>query len=1183
MGARKKFLLCLFSTFFVLGVLITPSPKNTSIYAAECEVVDAKIIPSSTGTDSDSLNTNTFYKNRPTTGAEVKIKVAVQNCKDYSVSATLIEGGNIDDEIKGYVDNLTKATGKEATKNIGPYLNFKDDQLITATFNFLAGDEKCSVDATFGYSDCHYDFKIYAKKEISSSYSINNGKELYDSTKDELWGNLYYDRDDPLGSENREKWVYLGGSTEVGNQAQKQWFYQLKEGKWFNSGATTQKECEDLRNVAGGSKREIPCRVDPPTGELAEGTVSGRADAVPECSLINPLNLPACVTTIAYHIIFVPISILAGLAGNFFDALFDFSISSAIYGGGGASVGFLKVAWTFIRDLCNLGFIITLLWISIKQILSPTGYDAKKQLPAIIIIALVINFSYFFGTVIIDTTNVLARFLSTNDVICVNTNGKCDGTISEGIVAAFNPQVMIQKGSAAYQEATGKSTMDVSFYAIMLILSIWVSWKMFMMFFKIGTLFIGRVVQLWVHLVLSPVAFINMILPTKIGMGKTVGGSINGPKEWAAEFFKNAFIAPLFMFFLYLIFLLISGFDFVKTSFETRGHSDFLVLITMIFPFFVLTILMEKAVEHTQSQAGNIATALTGKINSIVGAVAGTALALTGGAAMGALVKGGSRALGSLSKGMIAGEGKGSNMVSRKLYSAQAKLGGRINQYSKDLPDKNFDIRNSKLSDRIKNATGFDMKTDKDNVNKYLAYAGLRPSETFSQKKDRKAKNEEADVERRKIDEKTDKMDVELAAIHKKRTEELESKAFDQLLEKAGVDRFNQYSRVRKAAGATDDEIKKDFINSNANKQTYDSIVKEYKIKTSGSEAMFDAKNREEYTKAAKSYNNNVDKAFVMKKKRDVYGGKNADETEARFKNDQKSGLAGVVNNADAGIAGAQAGGVGVATSVIGAGVAATAGLAGGVLYASEAAYKRDGDLEFLRRRENKRKDDDKKTKTKAKIESEIEDKKIIGERLAAKIEELSKSLDKHTKGLIENSATFKTSTGEQTKAFKDFFKESLEKIRKESPDASENLINLKSFNEAHGLYTDHVNQKISEFNTIISQAKDSEKQIFNEFETFQKNNPNKSVPKDLEQRYADAEKRLAESIPGIQEQRDSLERHMRDITARKNQKISMEEDFEKVYDRKTKNDNIIETLSKKKDDNGTENKKAEEKKDDKK
>lgn len=1082
MGASKKILFGIVSAFFVLGFLITPTYKNSSVSAqsTDCRVIDAKIEPASTGSDHDSKFANEFYAERGSSGAPVKIIVAVQNCKGYSISATLIEDSIINTEIKSYVDNIQKASGTEATKNIGPYLNFKDDGLITATFKFLAGDEGCSIDAIFGYSDCHYNFEIYAKKDLVTAYVSKNGDILHDSSDDELAGNLYYDRDEPLGEGNREKWVYLGGETALGNQAQKQWYFKLLGGTWSNSGKIIESECTAARDASTGADKSVACTQTPPVDKLTEGAVSGEADAVPQCDIAptvldrDETNLPACITTIAYEIIFVPLSILAGLAGNFFDALFDFSISSAIYGGGGADIGFLKVAWTFIRDLANLGFIITLLWISIKQILSPTGYDAKKQLPGIIIIALVINFSYFFGTVIIDTTNVLARFLSTNDVICVNTNGTCDGTISEGIVAAFNPQVMIQKGSKEYQDVTGKEEMSVSFYAIMLILSIWVSWKMFMMFFKVGTLFIGRIVQLWVHLILSPIAFINMILPIKISAGEKIN-SISSPQAWASEFFKNAFIAPLFMFFLYLIFLLISGFDFVKTSFETKGQSDFLVLITMIFPFFVITILMEKAVTETQKRAGSIATILTGKINSIVGAVAGTALALTGGAAMGALVKGGGRVLGGLSKKMIAGEGKGSNMVSRKLYSVQAKLGGRINQYSKDLPSKNFDIRNSKLSDRIKNATGFDMKTDKDNVNKYLAYAGLRPSETFSQKKDRKAKDEEADVARRKINETTDKMDVELGASHKKRLEDLEKKAFDQLLEKAGVDKFNQYSRVRKAAGATEDEIKKDFINSAANKQTYDNIVKEYKVKTSGSEAMFNASNREEYSKAAKAYNAQVDKAFVMKKKRDVYGGKDAKETQDRFEADKKSGLGGVVNNADLGIAGAQAGGVGAVTSVLGAGVAATAGLAGGILYGAEAAYKRDGDLEFLRRRENKK--DSAAQKKAEKIQKEIEQKEMLISRNESKMTELKEELKDLSNALKENTKTAKDTTGAMTKSFKSTFDEHFDKVKKENELRDEKdrwspeRVDNEAFNKAYGQFITEISETLRGINTALVTA----------------------------------------------------------------------------------------------------------------
>ncbi|MBP6912848.1 MAG: hypothetical protein KBB86_02855, partial [Candidatus Pacebacteria bacterium] len=920
-GSSKKILFGIVSAFFVLLALLAPNYKNAKVDAqGTCSVVQSTIENASTGDDSKA--SQDLYLKRPSTGLPIKIQVQVENCNGYSLSITLVEGGAMDDTVY-FVDSLAKQKSKSGTlghvPGWGPYTQITTDGTATIDFNFLAGESYCNNWSLY-LPDCQYSFRVFAKKGAQTTYLPFNG-DLLDDSRDNLYGNLTYEYDE----ENTDEWVYLSSTTSIGSTIQLPWFFKLTGGSWSKSTKTSLSECTAERDAATGSDKNIPCTQTPPRDELGDGALMGKPSIVPECDLNfieGDTNVPACVTDIIYSVIFMPLSFLAGLAGQFFDLLFSFSISSEIYGGGGADIGFLKVAWTFIRDICNLGFILTLLWISILQILTPEKYNAKKQIPGIIAIALLINFSYFFGTIIIDATNVLARFLYTNDAICVNTAGVCDGSISEGIVAAFNPQTMIDRSAEAFRNATGQTEMNVSYYAIILILSIWASWKMFMMFFKVGTLFLGRIVQLWVHLVMSPIAFINMILPKKI----TAGEVKDGPVPWANEFFKNAFIAPLFMFFMYLIFLMLSKFDVATSAFATHGHSDFLVILIMVFPFFVITMLMDKAIEVTTKQAGNMANQVTSKINQVIGAVAGTALALGGGAIMGTAVKYGGAALGSLGKSMVSREGKGKGVVGRAFNSKLAKLGGRVNQYSKDLPNKNFDIRKSPIANQIRNATGFDLTTGQGDINKWLGRGGIRTGETNNQRNARKKKAMLEDIERRKISEKSGKSDRELKALAQKR----EKQMHDEML-KNDFTFGRKYDEAKKAALASGqpapdlEKFKKDYLDQN-----YKAEMEAYKVKKAGSAAMFDAKSNDEYSKAAKEHNKEVKKAYIEKKKRDVYGGRTPEETNARFQNDQQAGIA---NTGDLAGAGGAATGLGLAASAVGVGTGV--GLAAAVVLGS--------------------------------------------------------------------------------------------------------------------------------------------------------------------------------------------------------------------------------------------------------
>src|SRR3989344_3987006 len=79
-----------------------------------------------------------------------------------------------------------------------------------------------------------------------------------------------------------------------------------------------------------------------------------------------------------------------------------------------------------IRDFVNIWFILILLIIAIGTILRPQSYQAKKLLPTLIMVALVINFSLPITGFIIDISNVISfQFLK---AICpeVKDGEHCD-------------------------------------------------------------------------------------------------------------------------------------------------------------------------------------------------------------------------------------------------------------------------------------------------------------------------------------------------------------------------------------------------------------------------------------------------------------------------------------------------------------------------------------------------------------------------------------------------------------------------------------------------------------------------------------------------------------------------------------------------------------------------------------
>jgi hypothetical protein len=67
-------------------------------------------------------------------------------------------------------------------------------------------------------------------------------------------------------------------------------------------------------------------------------------------------------------------------------------------------------AWQVLRDLANLCLMFVLLYIAFSTILQLSGFSTKRMLITTIIVAILMNFSFLFASVVIDFSNELATF-----------------------------------------------------------------------------------------------------------------------------------------------------------------------------------------------------------------------------------------------------------------------------------------------------------------------------------------------------------------------------------------------------------------------------------------------------------------------------------------------------------------------------------------------------------------------------------------------------------------------------------------------------------------------------------------------------------------------------------------------------------------------------------------------------
>ncbi len=268
----------------------------------------------------------------------------------------------------------------------------------------------------------------------------------------------------------------------------------------------------------------------------------------------NPLdcswsNISVCVASLFYTL-FVQ---LTGLIAYFGGVVFDFMASIALQGGTYADE-IINKGWTVARDLANMAFVFLLVYLAFQLIFNVEGVGAGKTLAKLIVVALLINFSFFFTRVIIDTSNILAHQFYDH------TNGRTSQTstagdikiaakplevkyISENIMNGLNVQGIIstQSFQAFYQSNgfLGNVAILIGLFFMFGVINLILAF----VFFTAAVQFLSRIVSLWMAIILSPIGFISFIIP---GLSKV-------SRDWWDGLIKNAFFAPAFLFFFYII------------------------------------------------------------------------------------------------------------------------------------------------------------------------------------------------------------------------------------------------------------------------------------------------------------------------------------------------------------------------------------------------------------------------------------------------------------------------------------------------------------------------------------------------------------------------------------------------------------------------------------------------------
>jgi hypothetical protein len=281
-----------------------------------------------------------------------------------------------------------------------------------------------------------------------------------------------------------------------------------------------------------------------------------------------------CLTNVVYIFTVGIGSGFAYVAAYFFDLATQLSLNGTAY-----ALTFISTGWTTARDLANMAFLFILLFIAFQIMFSVDTANTMSTLAAVIVVALLVNFSFFFTRLVIDAGNILsiefynsiqAPPLSATTAAAGITSGNLPGqSTAAAAVSALgqngntkdltaNIMGMLQLqnlfNTTSFQSFfKGDGTTPAAGFMVTAIALTFLYiaagimfWLLSIMFITTGIKFLTRIVVLWFLIIFSPLAFVARAIPQ---FRKYFD-------QWRGLLISHAFYPVAFMF----IFLILTNF-----------------------------------------------------------------------------------------------------------------------------------------------------------------------------------------------------------------------------------------------------------------------------------------------------------------------------------------------------------------------------------------------------------------------------------------------------------------------------------------------------------------------------------------------------------------------------------------------------------------------------------------------
>ena len=276
--------------------------------------------------------------------------------------------------------------------------------------------------------------------------------------------------------------------------------------------------------------------------------------------------------------------------------------------------------WLILRDICNLFFVVFLLFIAFSTVLGIERYSAKRTLGALIVAAVLINFSRFICGAIIDLAQIIMLvFVSAFKDMAIG-----NFTDLLGIDKLLSMSSGGEGTEIAEESGFGEPEvfMATFFALIMVLISLVVVGILFL-------ILVARIVALWLLTILSPIAFVGHILPATQAYAR----------QWWDKFINYVIIGPVMAFMLWLT-LTVASVSIDDVVLKAQLENEKMFSVKNAPDFLSATINKASSAPHILSYALAIGMLLgclliPQKLGTIGGKMAGKAVAKIEGAAKG--------------------------------------------------------------------------------------------------------------------------------------------------------------------------------------------------------------------------------------------------------------------------------------------------------------------------------------------------------------------------------------------------------------------------------------------------------------------------------------------------------------------------------------------------------------------